>query len=257
MLGGELLGHLFARLLEMDLLQPDPERPLRGLLALRILLGLDAGLHRRLELLPDARHGEEPGGPHLGQIRDHLARVGAAGDREAEHERQVVRAVALRDVGHRQVRHHAAVVGEGDDLVERADRLDQVVVGELDALGRSRGARGVDQGEDVVGLDGAPGGVEVEAALAALHHVVKAERALGHVAVDHHHVLERAAGLLHFKHALEECLLGDEDGAGSVTHQVLDLLGRVGVVDGEGRGAEVHRRGVGEVELRPVGEHDP
>jgi hypothetical protein len=101
-LGAQVVGDGLAGLLELDLAQAHVERPERRPLALLVLLGLDAGLDGRLQLLPDARHGEEPGRPHLGQVGDHLARVRAVGGREAQHHRHVVRAGALGDVGHRQ-----------------------------------------------------------------------------------------------------------------------------------------------------------
>ena len=251
----QLGGDVLPRLLGSHLAQPHVDGPLGGLLALRILLRLHPRLERGLQLLPDARHGEEPGGTHLRQVADHLARVGAAGHGEAEHERQVVAAVALGDVRHRQVRDHAPVVGEGDQLVERAHRLHQVVVRQLHALRRPGGAGGVDQREHVVLLHGAPGRLEVEVVVSHLQDLVERQHAVRGVAVHHDHVLQRAARLLHGQDAVEERLLGDDDRARRVAHEELDLLGRVGVVDGEGRGADVHRRGVGEVELGPVGEH--
>ena len=52
-----------------------------------------------LELLPHARHREEPARPDFGQVGEHLPRVRAAGDLQTEHDRQIVVRVALRDVG--------------------------------------------------------------------------------------------------------------------------------------------------------------
>ena len=122
----------------------------------------------------------------------------------------------------------------------------QVRVGELHALGRPGGARGVDQREQVVGLDGAPGGLEVEA---LRRRAARRRRSL----VDDDHVLDPVQR----PHAVDERLLGHDDARLGVVHLVLDLLGRVGVVDRERRGAEVQRGGVEPVELGPVGEHDP
>ena len=65
-----------------------------------LLLGL-GGEHRLqpgLQLLPDPRHGEEPARAHFGQVGEDLARVLAAGDLQAEDDRQVVMGVALGDV---------------------------------------------------------------------------------------------------------------------------------------------------------------
>ena len=50
------------------------------------------------------------------QVGDDLARVGAAGDRHPEDDRQVVVGGALGDVRRRQPRDHLAAVGELDDL---------------------------------------------------------------------------------------------------------------------------------------------
>ena len=76
----ELVGHLLAGLLQPHLLVADVDRPLQRALALRVLLALDHRVEAGLQLLPDAGHREEPAGPHLGQVGDHLARVRAAGD---------------------------------------------------------------------------------------------------------------------------------------------------------------------------------
>ena len=88
-----------------------------------------------------------------------------------------------------------------------------------------------------LGLDRLPGGVEVEV-------VVGGERV---EVVDVEHVL----GV----HAVAELLLDDGDPRAGVAQEELHLLGRRGVVHRERKRAEVHRRGVHEVELRAVGEH--
>ena len=55
---------------------------------------------------------------------------------------------------------------------------------------------------------------------------------------------------------IEEGLLGDDHPVGGVGDQVLDLLGRGGVVDREAGGAEVHRGSVGELKGGPIDEHE-
>ena len=196
-----------------------------------------AGLDRDLELLEDPRHAEEPGGADLGEVADDVARDRAAGDGEAELHREVVRAVALGDVRHRQVGDDVAAAREVQHRVVGAHREQHALVGELHALRVAGGARGVDQRQQVVGLDGLPGGVEVEV-LVALELVEQ---------VDLDHVLGA--------HAVAEARLDDADARAGVAQQELGLLGGRRVVDRERDGAEVHGGGVEQVELGPVGEH--
>ena len=213
-----------------QLVHPEPLADRGGLL-------VGAGLDRRLELLEDPRHGEEPRRAHLGEVAHDLARVRAAGDREAELHREVVRAVALGDVRHRQVGDDAAAALVVQHLVVRAHREQHALVREHDALGVAGRARGVDERQRVVGLDRLPGGVEVEVVVGReLVEVVDVEHVLG---VD----------------AVAELLLDDGDLRAGVAQEELHLLGRRGVVHRERERAEVHRRGVHEVELRAVGEH--
>ena len=74
------------------------DRRLR-LLRQRGRVGHALRLQRRLELLPDARDRSPRRGPHLGQGLHDRARVGEAGDREAEHhQRLVLHRPAVRDV---------------------------------------------------------------------------------------------------------------------------------------------------------------
>jgi hypothetical protein len=68
-------------------------------------------------------------------------------------------------------------------------------------------------------------------------------------------VLERIVAAFDFEEPIEELRLGHGDPRPGILHEEGDLVGGVGVVDRERRGAEVHRRGVGNVELRPVDEH--
>ena len=118
---------------------------------------------------------------------------------------------------------------------------------ELDALRRPGGARRVDQRQQVLGPDRAPGALDVEARVGALD-VAPRQRALAALALEHHDVLE--LGQLR-----EVLLLDDRDLRARVLHDVGDLLGRRGQVDRERHRAEAHHREVGEVELGAVGEH--
>ena len=197
---------------------------------------------------------------HVGRTvrkeRDDLTRVRAARHRHPVDHRNVVVGVALGDVRGRQPGDHAcAGVGEVDQLLDGLHRAEEVAMRELDALGRPGGARGVDEGQDVVGLDRGDRGLDVEVRVRALE-VGERHGALRRLPVEHDHVLERG-GLLARREDLGQVgLLDNGDLGGRVVEQVLDLLGRVGLVDRVGRGAEARDREIHDVELRAVGEHD-
>ena len=73
-LGGQLLGHRLAGLLEAHL----RDRAVEGVLEAGALLVGHRGDHRLepgLQLLPYAGHGEEPVRAHVGQVAEDLARV--------------------------------------------------------------------------------------------------------------------------------------------------------------------------------------
>jgi hypothetical protein len=125
------------------------------------------------------------------------------------------------------------------------------------ALGRAGGPRGVDQAQHVLGLDRAPGRLKVELRPPQRLELLDRERPRCPVgAVDDDHVLELLGPLARLQHRRQEGPLSDDHAVAGVGDHVLDLLGRGGVVDGEAGGAEVHRGGVGELEGRPVDEHE-
>ena len=224
-------------------------------LALLVLLGLDHRLEARLQLLPDARDGEEPARPHLGQVGDHLARVRAARDGVAEHDRHVVAGGALGDVRHRQVGDDPRALGEVDHVVERLHREHHVVVRELDALRRPGRAGGVDQREQVVRLDRRALAVDLgrgRPRVASRSSNGIASSPAGGVDQDH---------VPHARRLRARRAARCSRNAGSVTtisapgvvQLVGDLVGRERLVERERRRAEAHRGRVGDVELGPVG----
>ena len=121
-----------------------------------------------LQLLEDARDGEEPGRLHRGQVGDDLARVRAGRHGHAEHDRQVVVGHPLGDVRRGQPGDHARAVGEVDDPVGRVDARQQVAVHELHALRRTGRPGRVDQRDEVLRLDRAPVRLGVEVRVGAL-----------------------------------------------------------------------------------------
>ena len=111
-------------------------------------------LHGRLRLLPHPRHRQEHRRAKLLRDLHHLARVRARGDGETPHcQRRIVSAPPITDVRGGQERDGAAPRRDRQDLLQGADLGHHVVVGEFDSLGWSRGAGGVDQGEEVVEAD--------------------------------------------------------------------------------------------------------
>ncbi len=207
-----------------------------------------ARLERRLELLPDPGNRAPQRRPDVGQVGDDLPGVGAVRELGAVDQRGVVRDDAVGDVGGGQVGDHAPAGGARHDRVDGPPLRHHVGVGELHALGRPGRSRGVDERDQVLGRDGLPGGVEVEARASARGQLV--ER------LDDHDVLEGGAARLRGLDPIEERRLGDEHTVARVAQQVLDLLRRRGVVDRERHRAEVHRRDVHEVELGAIREHE-
>ena len=163
--------------------------------------------------------------------------------------------VALRDVGHRQVGDDPPTVRELDQLVVGANGLADVGVGDLHPLRRARGARGVDQRQNVVGLHRAPVGLEVEVGVATADELVQRHRFDGRLAVDHDHPLDALDGDPGTDDLVHVRLLRDHHPRCRVPQEVGDLLLGIGVVNGERGPPEVHDRGIGEVELGPVDEH--
>ena len=131
----------------------------------------------------------------------------------------------------------------------------QVAVRELHALGRPGRARGVDQRQDVVGLERGDRRVDVEGrrrrprprrapSCPRARRRRRRSRARGRAAscAPPGHWPRKACSVMRIL-------------APGVGDHVLDLVGRVGHVDRERRRADHHRREVGEVELGPVAEH--
>ena len=249
----ELGRDLLAGLLQAHLLAGRGDR-LLGLLARLLGQGMEHRLEARLHLLPDARDGEEPVGPHLGEEGDDRARVVAGGDREAEGDRDVVMGGALGDVRRGQPGDDARALGKLDDVAHRLHGAQQVRVGELHALGRAGRAARVDQREDVVGAHLRGCGLGVEVGVRALD-VRQRHAALRRLAVDHDHVLEARQALARLQEGGQQRLLDDGDARPGVGDHVLDLLGGERLVDRERRGAQRHRGEVADVELGTVVEH--
>ena len=106
----------------------------------------------------------------------------------------------------------------------------------------------------------APAGLEVEALVRAALQVGEADRAVGRAGAvgQADDVLDARRGRLRGLADLrQELLLAHHHPVAGIAEQVGDLLRRQGVVDRERGATGVQGRGVGEVELHPVGQHQP
>ena len=164
---------------------------------------------------------------------------------------EVVAGKPVGDVCGGQVGSDAITALDTEDLLATSDFGEQIGVREFDAFRWAGGARCVDQSQHVVGLDGPPRGVEIEVGVTAFLELVEADRGIC-LAVDAYDALDWGCGSAELG---QELLFTDDDAAARVTEQVLDLLGRAGVVDREWRCSKVYHRGVDEVEFGSVGEH--
>ena len=189
-LRGEDRVRALARALEGADLAPHIDRALEDSLLQAALL-LDRGCGRRVDLLEDAGDRREVGRPDLGEVREDLQRIALpVGDRGAEVE------AAELDQQRERVRERQEEVGDvlRVDDAHRVDHVEHravVAVRDHAALRRSRGARGVDEGADVVGGDRAVallpgGGVAAGAALGKRREREGIARLAGHP----DHVLE-------------------------------------------------------------------
>src|SRR5229473_6096767 len=210
----------------------------------------------RLELLPDTRHGEEPRGANLGEVVEDLAPVRAACDPQSAEDREVMVGAAFRDVRVREPGDHLRAGPERWIHVEHARCVrEEVPVRDLDALRRSGRARGIDQGQEIVGLHGRRRGLGVEAPVASLK-VRDVHDAVGCLSVDDDDVLDPGKVAPRCQHLRQELLLCQEDTRAGVAGDVLDLVRRIRLVDRERRGARGEHGEVADVEFRAVGQHE-
>ncbi len=239
MAGGEHAAEILARELEPRSFLTEVDRPVEeGTFQRRCPCDLVG--HFLHDLLVETRYAGEEGGPDLG---DEVAYV-------------IDRAVGLRQLFiHADVADHPFEdVAQGEELQDKVFTADgnavrrvkhvlhQIVVGEHDPLWFAGGARGVDDGHEIAGLD-AGGAVPergfVVAAVAALEEIVENVHAFVGGALDLDQVLERAALLLdgeELGHLLG--VFGDHDLGAGVLDLIGDLFGCERAVDGHIDGAE-------------------
>ncbi len=191
--------------------------------ALGVLLGLDPRLDGSLQLLPDARHGEEPRRIDPREELDDLAGVGADRHGAAADDRQVVVRASLGDVRGRQPGDHLrAPIGEVEDVLDARGERHEVAVAELHALRRPGRAGGVDQRQQVIRPDRVDALTDVEL---GIHRLDLAKRHIAAIAADHHELLQPGQLSASLGEALEEHGLDERDLGLGVGAHVLDLFG--------------------------------
>ena len=115
------------------------------------------GLHARMDLVPDPRHREEDRRLDQRQVLRELGRVSANARRRACGDRHVQLHAAAEDMRPGQKSEPAVVRLQVDDREQGAHVEREVPMGQDHPLRRPGGARGVDQGRDVLPIRHARG----------------------------------------------------------------------------------------------------
>ena len=131
-------------------LAPHPDRPAEDLLPQR-RVGRHLLVDPRVHLLVEARHRAHDVRAHLAHVLRHLLDALRVGDGDPRVEHEVVAGGALEAVAERQeAQRRPLLVHHREDLLRGEDVVEEVAVGEHDPLGVAGGARGVDEGGEVV-----------------------------------------------------------------------------------------------------------
>ncbi len=148
-----------------------------------------------IEFFPDPGHREERGRLHLAQIVRHGFRTLGKIHHRSERQRNVVAADPLRDVAERQEHQPLFGVGRRKQVVGVAHLVRHAAIGMHRALGRARGARGVDEDGEIFRT--AASDHLVPQRLVALLVVTPERHELGQ---RQHHRVDKAAEALHVEH---------------------------------------------------------
>ena len=188
---------------------------------------------RVVDLLEDARHGEDVGRFEALDVGDEVLRVrGEACDVSRVHRHDADE--PGEDVGHRQGEEAALVPADDvrEAVVERAvDRhVEQIAMGQASAFGEPRRPRRVDDGRQVVGGRGVDAPVDLLIALG----LPECGDLVDRVFLDHVNRLEMLDVVEDGgEHVMELPGFGDGDAAVRVVDDPTGLLCRIGLVDGD------------------------
>ena len=179
-------------MLEPDLAQPDVDRLLDGGALDLIRLCVDPGLQSRLQLLPQARDAAEERRVGIGDMGEHLRHLRTTCDRGAPHHCAVMAESPIGDVRVGKEGHHRPPGARPGNRVDPAALGHLIGVCQLDSLWRAGGARRVDQRQQVIRLDRAPGLVKVEALGTRRALQIFEREPVAARAVDHDQMLDTA-----------------------------------------------------------------
>ena len=151
--------HRLMALLVLGHLAADGEGPVEDALLGR-RRGVTVAEDAEVDLLEHARHRAHEGRAHLAEVVLDLGDRLGEGDARALGDGGPLEDLG-EDVRHRQEEQLLVRLVDGQHVAHRVALPDDVLVREDHALGRSGGARGVDEGEAVVGLDLGPALLEL------------------------------------------------------------------------------------------------
>ena len=212
------------------------------------------GVRGVVDLLHDAGHRQHVGGAEALEVGQQGGHVGGVAEHALAGDGQQLQAPGV-GVRQRQEQQQARVLGEeqvGDPAHAVPGQAGRHEVGDLHALGPAGGAGGVDDGEDVVAAHGLRARVQVLAA----HLAARLGDGGQGVAVQGQdpHLLPLGVGGAEGVGGLADDVgqgdrLGDDQADLRVGEDPLDLLGRVGLVDGH---RDQARAGDGHVQQGPL-----
>ena len=203
-------------------------------------------LHTGIHLLPEARHGSHAGGVHLAQRHLYVLRLEVDGELCAPTQAPIAPGT-LEDMGEGQEAHDDILVRQMHDGIVGRDGGGIHPIGERDTLGNARGAAGIEDVHQVVGLHA--GGtrrhlVGKGEALALAQELVEVERhlilrVLLHRAVEDDQALQRRTHLEDAEGGIVLILFAHEDETdGGILDHILYLCLATGGIEGDAHGPD-------------------
>ena len=201
-----------------------------------------------VDLLEDARHGQDKGGLERAEIGENRLQVAGQAQRDVAGEAEELH-IPGEHVRQRQEQQQAAIRLHGDvghGLHARIRDEHKAAMGQFNPLGHPRGPGGIDDGGQIIATDGALTLIELGIADAA---AILPQRFDG-AAVDHVDVAEIGAMLAHgFDLVPLGIVFGERHPHLRIVEDHLHLSRRIGFVHRHGQGADGHD---GHIQRRPL-----